>query len=332
MPTLPIAKLVENSIDDADARRLIDWIRWWRPLRITRRAAGGFRHPWDITASWRADKNRWEITVEPGYVNAAEVEVAASTLDALPAATTARDPEANPWLSERPSIPIPERLFRSIDGAAGGESIPPFFARMGVRTADTVTQSEFGLTTSLGGTLEDRAQARLLRAVDILVEQPRARVETVIERGPGGIAQLVANLTTPADTAPRLVLRRDAYDPAPLPGTIQALLASGAADEGRDRLKIGTLYLVSPPGAASTAAIDGSWQAVPVNRTFWNLSHALTREIGVIPPFRMSLGVPLAGGVAQGIIDAQVNAYAAADAAAAAFLSRATIRGRFWTV
>lgn len=315
---LPIPRLVDNSIDDADAHRLIDWIRWWRPLRITRRAAAGFRHPWDIAARWSAADKQWEIQIEPGYVNAAEVGI----------------PSGSAALSDRPWIPLPPRLLRTIDGVAGGEAIPPFFARAGGRGADVTTSGEFGLTTNLGGTLADRAQDRRLRAVDILIEQPRPRVESVLERGPGGVAQLVASLATPsgADAAPRIVLRRDAFDPAPLPATIQGILAAGAVDDGRDRLRLGTLYLLSPPGTAETSPVDDAWQPVPVNRVFWNLNHAVTKEVGVVAPLRLSLNVPLAGGVAQGIIDAQINSLAAADAAAAAFVTRARIEGRFWSV
>jgi hypothetical protein len=320
MITLPIPRLVENSIDDVDARALIDWIRWWRPLRVVRRRGPGFRHPWDIAARWNAEAKSWEIQIEPGYVNAAEVRAPRIDGDTL---------------TDRPWIPVPANRLRSVDGAGdGSEAIPPFFARLGVRSPDVTTSDAFGLSTNLAGTLEDRAQDRRLRAVDILIQQPRPRVESVIERGPGGVAQLVASLATPsgADAVPRIGLRRDAFDPAPLPATIQGLLATGAVDDGFDRLRLGTLYLLSPPGATETAEPDGAWQAYPVSRVFWNLNHAITKEVAAVPPQRFSLNVPLAGGVAQGIIDAQINAQAAADAAAAAFVSRARIEGRFWTV
>lgn len=320
MPTLPIAKLVNNGIDDADARALIDWIRWWRPLKITRLAGSGFRHPWDIIPRWNGKKKYWEIQIAPGYINAMEVLANDQPLS------------AEPW------IPIENRQLRSIGyGSPGGldaEPVPPYFRKLGVREADAVTRSEFGLTTNLDGTLEDRAQARLLRAVDILVEQPRPRVETVIETDAvNGNAQLVASIATPvgAAAAPRIRLRREAVDPEPLPGTIQSLLATGAVDDGLDRLRLATLYFLSPPGAVSGNP-DGSWQAIPANEEFWDLSHDLTRDIGVVPPFRLSLGVPLAGGLAQSLVNDLLETINAADAAAAAFLSRARIEGRFWSV
>lgn len=342
MPTLPPARLVDGGIDDVDARALIDWIRWWRPLKLRVQHGLGFRHPWDLSARWRREKNRWEIAIEPGYVNGQEVESpAVPDADDVPIETLYRPRRLadgrtvipRPWLSESPWIPVPAERWRTV--GAAGETVPPYFARLGVKTPEglgTSTADEFGLSTNLGGTLEDRARARQLRAVDVVLEQPRPRVETVIEAGPTGQAQLVASIAAPVgfEAAPRVQLRREPDTPEPTVGSIQELLATGGVDEGRDRIRLGTIYLLSPPGAVGEP--DATWQAVPVNREFWNLNHAVTRELGLVEPVRLNLGVPLAGGVAQGLIEASLSSLASDDAVAAAFLTRARIVGRFWTV
>jgi hypothetical protein len=168
-------------------------------------------------------------------------------------------------------------------------------------------------------------------AVDIILSQPRPRLETVTERGPNGSRTLVMSLTTPTgdDAAPRVSLRREPSDPEPEPATIAALVAAGETDEGLDRLRLGTLYLLSPPGKTGTTP-DKEWQPTPRNEVFWNLNHAVATDISAIPPLRLNLGAAglLAGGAAQGILGQALADIASLDAQAAAFLSRGRIEGR----
>lgn len=340
MPTLPIPRLVDDGIDDADARRLIDWIRWWRPLKATRQAALNFRHPWDIAARWNAERARWELRVRAGYVNAREVETPVLDEGDRPEDTKWRA-ASRAWLSEGAWIPVPRRLMRGlgVDASPGAdpEPVPPYFLALGVLPAEsaTTTADAFGLTTNLGGSLTERAEARKLLAVDIVLTQPRARLETVTETGPGGRETLVVSLSVPGDaeTVPRIALRREAYTADPAPGGLAELLAAGETDDGLDTLRLGTLYFLSPPGATRLEP-DATWQAVPKNEVFWNLNHAAAVEVRAFPPLRLSLGAAgaLAGGLAQGIIEQQLGAIAAADAAAAAVLSRGSVAGRFWSV
>ena len=340
-PKLPPARLIDNAIDHDDARAVFHWIQWWRPLKVTRQRAGSFRHPWDIIPRWNAKAKRWEIRVLPGLVNGQEVEVVSSdfTLDDLPTDTLARQTRATsgrPWLSESPWIPVPNRLLRPLGAdtpiGAEAEAIPQYFIDQGVLDAESQTTSNtpFGLATNFGGTSEDRAKARKLMACDIVIEQPRTRLETVAQDG-----ELVASLTTPSGLAasPRLVLRRESSDPFPIGSTLQEMIAAGVVDDGVDRRLIGTFYLMSPPGEPRLVP-DGTWQAEPRNRVFWNLNHAVTAEIRDFAPLRLEFtaGSALAGGLGGALIDNQLGALAAADAGAAAFLGTGRIAGRFWMV
>jgi len=91
------------------------------------------------------------------------------------------------------------------------------------------------------------------------------------------------------------------------------------------------IVIVSPPDASKDAEPDETWTPYPQHFVFWNLQHASRLIPPRVPNPPLQLFVPLAGGVAQPLINAFLSFVNDQFAEAEAFLNQADARGMFWS-
>ena len=339
MIKLPPARIRPGGIALADARQLVRFIRYWRPLTIEADDVGNVRHPWQISGRWDPEQERWECQVYwQSYVNGQEVLAPYMDLDSVPDLTLdrleaeGRDDEdlVQPYLSEEPWFPLPEMRKVGSDAeiaVEGSEPVPEYFAQRGVLPADEVVVLSESLSVRLGGSPGGRENRRLLRGCDVVLSQPREAAD--LEADDRG--RLYATLRTPLTRSPSIRLQGDRYEAPAEPETLQEQLAASVSDDGIDELKVGTIWLLSPPGANLGSEPDATWTFYAEHDLFTNLNHEVTRDIDVIEPLDLQLDVPLAGGIAQSITDTYLALLNEDDAALSLFLSRGRVQGRFWT-
>ena len=102
-----------------------------------------------------------------------------------------------------------------------------------------------------------------------------------------------------------------------------------AGDEQADELKLATVWIVSPPGAASEDVPDHTWTTYPQHFVFWNLQHASRLIPPTTPSEPLTLHTGLAGGVGDRINDAMLCFVTDQQAEAEAFFGQADARGIF---
>lgn len=332
----PLARL---GVRLDDARRLVRWIGRWRPLRVSADDALGRGHPWRISAGWDAGQRRWELRVDPGYVNGAEVlcpaqplvELPQAALDRLVAAGGDLPAMGRALLSEHPSLPIPEMRAVGTDAlalAGAGEAVPEFFLERGVSEAESLRRDGDALRRVQATAGELARQQRLLRAVDVVLNVPRPSAR--LDIGPGNRPTVM--LALPMDPRPSLTIQSGRYLPPTEAGSVQAALAGALQDDGMDRLLIGRLWMLSPLGTAHGAAVDERWEPYGQNFVYTHLDHAYATDLDVIEPLDLGFDLPLAGGVAQATVAGLVAELQMNDAWASAFLSTARVTGRFWSI
>ena len=337
-PILQAPPLTPRGPRLIDARRLVRLIGLWRPLRVTAADAIGSGHHWRISGGWDAGQRRWEIRIDPGYVNGREVICPAQPLDELPEATLERlkksgslPSRGRAWLSERPSLGVSR--FRpvgtdalAIDGSS--EEIPEFFLEAGVVAPQNLSTKGDSLTRTETESSETAKTRRMLRCVDVILNQPRPSAR--IEVGEGNRPE--ARITLPGDTSPFLTIQPDRFQPPGEAGSIQEEFAGALADDGLDRILVGRLWLLSPAGTAPGSEPDGQWEAHGQNDMFYSLDHDVNIDLDVIEPVDLGFTIPLAGGVAQLTISSLTAEMQANDAYASAFLSKGRVTGSFRTI
>ena len=77
---------------------------------------------------------------------------------------------------------------------------------------------------------------------------------------------------------------------------------------------------------------DGTWQPYPQHSVFWNLAHEARRPPPETPFQPLRFFLPLAGGVAQPIVDSILAPINDAYAAILNALKETTFKGEFWTI
>jgi hypothetical protein len=102
-----------------------------------------------------------------------------------------------------------------------------------------------------------------------------------------------------------------------------------------DQLLIGTLWLLSPPDADDEAPVDETWVPYVQGKTFWNLGYgARNFASGLI--VNQAITFPemsiLAGGVASGIVGAELARVNDANNAVVNALNAISLQGYFWTI
>lgn len=309
----------------------IEIYRRVRPIYVKSARRGSWRHPWEIAASWSDEREAFQLAVRPGFVNGDDVETSDGEIIARggkltidPQRMRAIGPDSQPVGSTGDSA---RRDFSF-------EPVPQYFAALGVGEAPDLSLSSLGLETTIDITARD-PERRLLRAIDVVltVDRPALIPQVTVGAGvDGSFVQLDASygLADGARSRPYLTTETRFEPAAELVRTFANLLGE-QGDDGRDRLKIATVYLMSPPGAEYGSDPTEAWQPFASNDVFWNLNHALNRIPQRPEDDRLTFLTGLAGGSAE----LQINTTLAADNdnfdAARDFLAARDIAGRFWT-
>lgn len=316
-----------------------------------------WRHPWHMVTRWRADAGAWAVQINPGCVNGDEVEIdllarlaPAETLERLenpPESSTVRA-----YLSESPEVPLGS--FRGIGkGSAptgaiqtpgGGvttthEAVPPFFLALGVKEAKPITfQDPNTGVTSIAGLIEDSADLephRLLRACDVVLYKDRFGTATQWQQGAGvdgSFMQFDVTYSVPPDGLRSFgYIKLDSLYTPPVPVDPMAKLVGGYADPTFDALKLGTVYLLSPYDASIEEPVDEAWTPYVQHSLFWNLMHA-TNRLATVANTNLVLPMPLAGGIAQPLVNNILATLNDEADKVAEFLANHELTGRFWSV
>lgn len=338
-----------NNLTDTLTRNL--------PLVCGGEGSPAWRHPWHMVTRWRAEAEAWTVQINPGCVNGEEVEVDIAA-NLAPPETLERlglPPEGDTvraYLTESPEVPLSS--FRGIGrGAAptgavqtpdGGvttthEAVPAFFLALGVKEAKPVTfQDPNTGVTSIAGLLDDGEALepyRLLRACDVVLYMDRFGTATQWQQGAGvdgSFMQFDVSYAIPPDgLRPFSYVQTDPQYTSPPPVDPMTKLLGGFTDSTRDSLKIGTVYFLSPYDAGIDDPIDDTWTPYVQHALFWNLSYA-TNRLATVADTSLVLPLPLAGGIAQPLVNNIVATLNDEADKVAEFLANHELTGRFWSV
>jgi hypothetical protein len=328
-----------------------------RPLIVKGDRRGGWLHPWQFSVRWNTDREQWEARINPGFVNGLDATVRVPS-EIAPEETLARlgdieDGErVDSRLTEEPDVPIPMTALRSIgpDGPALGttgegfdsrvsyEPVPDFFAALGVGDPPEQTFDTFkGINTSADFLNQESLNARrLLRAVDVVLNQDRPAVAAEWRTGTGADGTIAQFDVTYANTPNHRDRAHVGFTVKHEPqgesdeGVLARLL--GAVDSSPfDRLHVATIYFMSPPGEPAGAEVSNEWQPFVKHRLFWNLNHALNRLPVTVPNDNLTFDIPLAGGIGTALANTILATNNDARDAASEFLNARSLKGRFWT-
>lgn len=308
-----------------------DWNRVTRSIERALTRAAGYeretapRQPWNVQARWNGDRERVEINVRAGYVNAGQVLAPELLWAEAPVATRRRLAERSgepvePWLSESPWLPVPAAAVRA--RAIGGEPerARAWFARWVLDPESEAWQQR-------------PRERRQLRAVELVLIIPRPAVEATVAEGEGTAGPVATGGLLPADAGGvRVALLPEYVPPAEAP-TLAEQIASGRVDAPREIRPLATLYFLSPPGVLDPEApLDATWVAFPAHHRFYDVAFAFAADTRVERGFSLGLSLPLAGGIAQLTVASFLAAWNREDAAAAALLSQSGVRVWVWDV
>lgn len=319
-------------------------IDWWARNRIRRVMViepEPWRHPWYCRPLWDADDEQWTTGIVPGWCESptGDPSPTVRTLARLAPQSAAavdadRDELIEARLDEGARMRIPQEIWRGLGTDAPGstETVPKELLDLGVLPPPTVRETETGLVTELGGVVADRAQARLARACEVVLQHGREVVSLTPVADERGTPTLRVDFARPEPRGPRMSLRREwpdelaPQDPGYLP-------AGGAviADEGIDELRIATIYLVSPRGEPEGSVPDQRWQAVVRHRVKRNVAYeVLGPDTRILEPLRFPwLGQSLGLGAGGRIIDSLANDLRDRAAELDAILGGLRTQGRF---
>jgi len=86
-------------------------------------------------------------------------------------------------------------------------------------------------------------------------------------------------------------------------------------------------------GEPDGADVDESWTPFLAHKVFWNLNYENNIDLKATPKFeRYPVPIPLAGGVAQPVVDALVDGVTDAANAALSLLNDSKVVGKFWII
>jgi hypothetical protein len=332
-----------------------------RRLPITFTSYGKkWAHPWSIVPSWSAERKEWVLRIKPGFVNGLDPEF---DLPVEQTSTRTQDRILNEngfmpedgrivaaRLTEFPDIPVggntriigkganPSDITANHDGIPTFEfePVPEFFTQMGVTQENVVFSGNLNTGIQVVETpAEDTGPAPILRAVDIELSMDRPSAKLDIVSGDAALdsftALLVVNYNRSTAARERPYLQITAKYRPQIEVEMGSLL-EGAADPEFDAIKVGTVYFLSPPGAAPTDPLDEKWNAFPKHDLFWNLAHAPQRipDPTPIEPIRLQTG--LIGGIADPIFSGLLAPGNDAFNEALQVLRNRNLAGRFWSL
>ncbi len=313
---------------------------------VSGRAADIWRHPWWIDLEYAAKANpepdepeaEWRATVWPGFVNGRDAFI--SMPDHWPemgdkARDAALTEEAEPYLVlDGWRNPV---QAGGIEGEVlkAGEGYPTYFAAIGVRPP-----------APGGDPLSSRSQApfdedrtREIRAMDVVLTIPRIGTRLEYRTGDPTVEAQTEFLQTVylndyfARVGGRSLLSARSKHREPEPQTLEGLygVLLKAGDDQFDARKIATVWMVSPPEAGEDETPDQTWEPYVQHFVFWNVNHAASVVPKPSGSARLTLNVPLAGGVGQPLINQLLARVNDMQAEAEEYLHGSVPAGLVWT-
>lgn len=293
-----------------------------RIVDIDRAPDREWRHPWYSVATWDAKSERFLLRIKPGACPS-------FTSDGDPVVTTGADlvstetlervgvsedsgSSVDAYLSEDPQIAITSGQMRALGTDSvvfpdsEPENVPAFFTERGVVAPLTVEDRGGTLVTQFSGLVEDRSQARLLRACDVVLYHRRLRTVPTVTETPEGNAEISLTLQTPpGGIGDAYIGIRSKHEPEFFPGAL-GFVAGDLTDPGRDSILLATVYFLSPRGAEDGAMPDGTWQAFTRHHVQWNLQYRTKESIIDVDPTRIEVPLPALGAGALGSIGERI--------------------------
>ena len=259
-----------------------------------------FLHPWTYLTNWR--NNAWEVSVVPGFVNGRPAKISGTPITAADA-------------------PVMTPGWR--DGL--GSIYPAFFKTLGVRKS--LKDPTYGLFDP-----DDVNRTRSLCACDIILSTPRVatKVDLVITSPDAGsvVNGAVATWGDAEGAGTEFtVYSSPDWTPLPEPTSLDWLLGT-AVEPTVDEMKIGTLWLVSPPNFDGDP--DGTWIPYPQYIAFWNLGYSTMQSTTGVHYNNLTLGTGLA--LADMLAPMFLQSNNDAVNAISDFYNETTFKGQFYTV
>jgi hypothetical protein len=304
--------------------RMVDELKRWWPLGFEGVDAGVWRHPWFTGVSWNGDERRWEARVKAGFVNGVDPTVSVAQRDGSVKAVGLTEVPAVPLVSFR--VPSP---------------VPKFFVALGVQAGPAVDggalleAAQSGGAVAVGGLLGAATSTRLLRACDLVLHQPRPRTELdIVTDGLGGAAGTGAQFRVRyVGSVGRPFVRATSLYRQAVTGDLVSLVQGTLTDAGEDTRLVATVFFLGPEGVLNEeAVVDETWTPFVQHGLFWNLAWSSPGLVYVPDSPGLRFDLPLAGGVAQPVINQILSVVNDASSAAAQFLASRRGEGKFWTV
>ena len=309
-------------------------------------ASSMWRHPWFVTARYEFNDDgsgEWRAFIIPGFVNGRDAHIAMPA-DWPEKGADARDvpltdePAPHLVLDGWRNPLVPASVSASLSGdiiAAPAEGYPPYFAKLGVKPAAK------GGNVTKPGALEgeaDETRTREIRAMDVVLSKARIGTRLNIDVHDPLLDAQTESISTVflndylRTTGGRAKLRAVAKYVPPEEQSLALMYGTllNAGDAQYDDLKMATVWIVSPPGAASDDEPDETWTPYPQHFVFWNLQHASRLIPPKAPSEPLRLHTGLAGGIGDRINDAMLSFVNDSNAEAEAFFGQADARGIFW--
>jgi len=316
-------------------------------LAVTRSALGNmlswrpttnWKHPWFTTGRYSPVTSAWTAYVTPGMVNGLPPN-AALTVATAPNLTLERarankvdlsvgTAAINAPLTDNPGLPLSFRNIGVDDQT--GNAIPAFFEALGVHPGVPYNPDDERNTKVASAPPGNR----LLRACDIVVQQPRYALTatTSIGAAAGSNASIIQTLVAeaPASGQVLLIYATDLWTP-----TVPALdpTTGTYAEPTYDEIQVSTIYLLSAPDAVAGSEPDGSWTQYAQHYCFWNLGWAQDTTLLNIPASNVGFVIALPSGfIAQPLVDTILTEINDAYNEAATILEEHSLAGYFWSM
>jgi len=262
-----------------------------------------WRHPWNVVPRWK--DGAWKLNIKPGFVNG-DPAVVVGTAPKKKEEDTEEPKDLE--LLDVPWWPVVESI-RVTDG------VPAFFRAKGVlNQAPTPEVSTANFDRINITALAKQAEGeRILHSCEVFLSVSRPQLVTSIAivdatGVSGSLIQYEASYDfTEVNRNGRVPRLRQATEFLANPVPDPALRLLGVEpDESEDRLRLSTVYFLSPVGVLDGSP-DGRWSAFVKHHVFWNLSYSFKSVL----PGRLPPPAPYFSGLIGGLGDLIINQYQA---------------------
>lgn len=334
-----------SNIPADDWNEALDVLTQNRPLHLGSGGPSGWRHPWEIVPIWSGGRKLWRYEITPGFVNGEPPLCLMDRKDAPKQYKNRDEDRVEVPLTHSPQPVIQTSHWRRIgpDASPVGatqspgdlsvklnfEGVPEYFQAIGVGDPPNTKLGQFGVETVIG----PNTSTRLLRAVDVILTQPRPAVKAEVNVGGGPINGSFATVDLVYQMPDRkepTIEHRSKYESAALSSELD-LLSGGLQDEPWDKIHIATIYAVSPRGAREGSDPDATWTLHPDHKVFWNLNHGTNRIPQSVPFQPLVFPMHLAGGAGTLAVNSALAVINDNADLVLEYLRAARLTGRFWT-